>query len=269
MGKRGTITGQCHICGLDKPLTFEHVPPKATFNKVTRYISTSLDEFAKIDNPLKNPPKGKIEQGGMGFNSLCQDCNNFLGRTYVKAYEKWVKAGFEMLLDHNPDNKPYRVFQQEPLKVMKQIISMFLSLNDPWYLTEYPELSKFVLDPTLQELPNKYRLFVYLTNEGKMRYLRHLISYSPETGPLNVSELAFPPFGFVLTMNYEGRIPDLIEITRFKTHAENPNELILSFSKLPTYLPMPLDYRTRIQIEEDIEKGLLVKQKIIDEYGII
>jgi hypothetical protein len=70
-------------------------------------------------------------------------------------------------------------------------------------------------------------------------------------------------------MNYEGRIPDLIEITRFKTHAENPNELILSFSKLPTYLPMPLDYRTRIQIEEDIEKGLLVKQKIIDEYGII
>jgi hypothetical protein len=260
--------GLCHICGKEDKLTFEHVPPKSTFNKTTKYVATNFQDFMTSENPLKNKPKGKIEQGGMGFYSLCEKCNNFLGVNYVKAYEKWVRAGYEMLIDKNPEPLAYKVLYQEPLKVIKQVASMFLSLNALWYLEEYPEISNFILNPESQSLPDKYRIFTYLTDGGNSRYLQHMVSYSPSIGSVNVTEIAFPPFGFVMTFNFDGDLPNLTEITNFKNYPLNANpELYFSMAKLPTYLPIPLDYRPINEIEDSIAKGIIEKQKFRDEFG--
>lgn len=268
MGKRKPIDGQCRICGLFKPLTYEHVPPKVTFNKTTKYISVSIMDLAKIDNPFKNPPKGKIEQGGMGFHSLCADCNNFLGNTYVKSYEKWVQVGIEILAEQDTDYVQYRVREQNPIKIIKHIISMFLALNGEWYLDEYPELAEFVKNPDSTNLPDRYRVFTYLNNEGKIRYSSHKTVFKPEVGVINCTEITFPPFGFVLTIDFDQSIKGLTDITSFKNQVQSPQEMVLSFCRLPTYLPMPLDYRTKQTIEADIEKGLAAKKRIQDKYNL-
>jgi len=95
--------GLCRICGQEKELSYEHVPPRVAFNKNTRHVSVSMEAYAKVDNPLEYSPKGKILQGGIGYYSLCRECNSFLGRMYVPAYEKWVRSGFEIISKYKYD----------------------------------------------------------------------------------------------------------------------------------------------------------------------
>ena len=256
--------GICRICGNKKELSFEHVPPRIAFNKSTRHISVPFDEYTQSDNPLNYSPKGKILQGGIGYYSLCRECNSFLGRNYVLAYEKWVISGFQILSKYDFNYLEYIAFELEPLKILKQIISMFLAMNDDWYLQEYPELAAFVKDPNSNYLPEKYRVFAYMNNEGRYRYSAHNVSSIPNLGIINSTELTFPPFGYVLTMGFDKDINLFKNITNFKDFPlSTKSDINLNFHKLPTYLAFPpLDYRTKENIEKDIKAGLLSREKL-------
>ncbi len=69
--------GNCRRCNNFSQLTYEHIPPKATFNKQTRFQSVDFMNYVKERNPLEAKFKGKIEQGGIGCYSLCKKCNSF------------------------------------------------------------------------------------------------------------------------------------------------------------------------------------------------
>ena len=258
--------GTCRICGQKKKLSYEHVPPRVALNKKTRYISVPFEEWTKNENILKYTPKGKILQGGIGFHSLCEECNSFLGTNYVKSYENWVLSGVEVLSKYNYDFFRYIALQQSPLKVLKQIISMFLAMNDEWYLKEYPELSAFVKDPFSKNLPSKFNVFLYLNNEGQYRYSKHFVISQPGLGIFNATELAFPPFGYVLTFDFNQEIDRLLNITNFKNAAlDSTIDLELGLYKLATYLPFPpLDYRTKNEIGKEIEAAILYNEQKTD-----
>jgi len=91
MGKRKKVKGICRLCGKNTSLTFEHVPPQSAYNKHTKYYKQSIEEMMKVDNLLNHKFKGKLYQGGIGYHSLCNDCNNFLGTHYVNSYKDWVQ----------------------------------------------------------------------------------------------------------------------------------------------------------------------------------
>ncbi|WP_321310614.1 hypothetical protein [Marinifilum fragile] len=255
--------GVCRLCGNETNLSFEHVPPRLAFNKTTKYISVPFENYIKEKDPLNNIPKGKLMQGGVGYNSLCADCNSFLGRNYVSLYQDWVQAGYQMLKVGAFEYAKFELLPQRPLFLLKQIISMFLSINDEWYLEEYPELAEFVKNPSLKELPDRYQIYTYLNNEGDIRYLKHSVAYSPELGkPVNCSEIAFPPFGYVLTIGYGMQINKLTNITGFKSYSENESvNLQLGIFKLPTYLPHPMDYRDKETIKKNIDEGRKITQE--------
>ena len=147
------IKGICRLCGQHTDLSFEHVPPRTTSNKNTKYTSVDFEDYIKIKNPLKERPRGKIKQGGIGYNSFCTQCNSFLGSNYVPAYKRWVQGGFEILKNTEFFHHKYQIKEVEPLKILKQIISMFLAINGEWYLEAYPELAHFVLNVEEKELP--------------------------------------------------------------------------------------------------------------------
>ena len=70
--------GICRLCNNFGQMTYEHVPPRVTFNKQTRFKSIDFVEYVKERNPLDAKYKGKIEQGGVGYYSLCSKCNSRL-----------------------------------------------------------------------------------------------------------------------------------------------------------------------------------------------
>lgn len=161
MARHKMESGTCHLCGKKTSLSYEHVPPRVAFNRNTKFVSVDFEEYVGAENPLKNPPKGKIKQGGIGYNSFCIKCNNFLGSKYVTAYKDWAIGGMHLLNKKQEYGlHGYRIVQIEPLKVIKHIISMFLAINKEWFLESFPELTSFVNSPQSQELPNKYRVFM-------------------------------------------------------------------------------------------------------------
>lgn len=256
--------GKCKLCGQIKEMTFEHVPPRVAFNKTTKHKSITMDEYSKIESPLAFKPTGKTLQGGIGYYALCSDCNSFLGRNYVRSYENWVKSGFEVFTYGNSDYYKYITLNQTPLKILKQIISMFIVINDDWFIDEYPELVKFVNEPNSNLLPDKFKVFVYLNNEGQFRYCRHSTISSPEQGILNCSELTFPPFGYVMTFEYKGEITRMLNITDFKNLSpETTGSMSIGLHRLPTFLPFPpLDYRSNEEIEAGIKANNAIRDRI-------
>lgn len=246
--------GICRLCGTNGNLSFEHVPPKTAFNKNTKYTTAPFEDYIKLENPLKESPKGKINQGGIGTNSFCEKCNNFLGQEYVPAYKRWVLAGREILKDTEFCFHNYKVHNIEPKKIIKQIISMFLAINDEWFTTEYFELAQFVQDPDTQELPEKYKVFFYLSRAENIRYSSFLVhgNFSSRNS-IKCSEISYPPYGYVLTIDSEDEINHLTNITSFKIYKEKKDFHFNTF-QLPTHLAFPLDYRTKKEIEKSIQK---------------
>lgn len=263
MGRRKKVDGYCQICGSYGQLSFEHVPPEKAFNAGKEFYTASIEQLMPLekDDPIgafQNAIENKIakkKQGGIGFNSLCVTCNNNTGSWYASDYINWVHQILGILLKAN--NKPtlyYPTFMF-PLRVIKQIIVMFFSINKLLHTTD-PDLVRFVLNREKRFLDPRYKVYCYYNLVGEKRYIGDTIM--GELGNrvvTRISELTFPPLGFVLTIGGEKPDNKLIDISHFSKFEYNCwTERYENFNVLPTFLNnIPADYRTKEEINKAIE----------------
>ena len=240
-------TGICLLCKLHKELTFEHIPPKVAFNKNTRYYVIPHEEYYTIKNIFEDKKKGIIHQGGMGNYCLCTKCNSFLGKSYVRSYETWANIGMHVNHSFDFDFILLRIKDLNPLRILKQIISMFICINNTDFSNLYPELLAFVKDVKENKLSDRYRIYAYLNNEGNIR--KFGLSFTNFHGI--ICEFAYPPFGYVLSIDNKNTLDNLTEITDFKHYDDNRNHIIdIGLFKHPTYYAIPLDFRKREEFEK-------------------
>jgi len=246
--------GICRLCNKFGQLTYEHVPPRVTSNKQTRFKSIDFMEYVKVHNPLDTKFKGKTEQGGVGYYSLCSNCNSFLGTTYVTDYQKYSNSFIEFAKKKHLNAFELKMHGFNALNVLKQIASMFFSINNDDFSSHNRDLAEFILEPTSNNLPNRFRLFNYLNTEGQLRYLPIMVLGSfTSKGTVAGSEIAFPPLGHVLTINFKGTLPYHQEITSFsKCKQGTIIDYDFKIYRLPTYLPFLLDYRNKETINKNI-----------------
>jgi hypothetical protein len=247
------IYGVCKLCGQTDKLTYEHVPPKNAHNKTRFYI---FPTDSSITDPFLEKPKGKPEQGGIGYYSLCEPCNNKTGGWYGNAYIDFVNQAIYRLrlADAQYENgDPYII---HPLKVIKQIISFFVTLGVINYSDEYPELASFVLNKSNRTLPDNFQVFMYYNDSDNYRYMADNSLY--ENGIIyRFSEMAHFPFGFLLSFEKTKSPLDqrFVEITSWKNYPFDwkDKRLSIPLKKLPVELAMfPGDYRSREEIEQAI-----------------
>lgn len=239
--------GICKLCNKNGLLTFEHVPPRVTFNKQTRYKTINLLAYIQKCAPFEKEIKGKIKQGGVGYYSLCETCNNFLGRTYVKDFRNYVNSFIGFAKKKNLNHFDFIMHDFFALNVIKQIISMFFSLNDLNFSKQNRDLAAFILNPKSNILPREIRIFTYLNTEGKLRNLPVMLKGNLKNNTTVIgSELTFPPLGYVLTINFSGNLPFHQEITSFVNSKHNEKTSFdFNIYRLPTYLPIFLDYKSK------------------------
>jgi hypothetical protein len=249
--KEKTI-GVCRLCKETKELSFEHFPPSSAYNKNTKYFSIPHDEYfknAEAESLLEYKPKGRKLQGGLGDNCLCKDCNNFLGSAYVREYKKWANIGMTLINQDGGDFKAcgFTSIEINFLKILKQIIAIFICNNRPLFTEIYPGLIEFVKDEKSTDLPSRYKIYTYLNNEGQIRTGE--IYYTNLYGA--VCEFTFRPFGYVLSIDNEMHFENLLEITGLKDLADfEKTEVEMILNKYPTFLPFaPMDYRTKDEIK--------------------
>ena len=127
--------GRCHICGVTATLTYEHIPPRKAFNNTGVLLSEMHLDLPPEEDV--NPSKLWIHQKGMGSYSLCQKCNNDTGGFYGTMFVDFCKKGMRILQASN--YRPQLIYMMEilPLAVIKQIVSMFLSINAVTIQLEY------------------------------------------------------------------------------------------------------------------------------------
>jgi hypothetical protein len=242
--------GKCCICGIYGPLSFEHVPPRSAFNNKP-VIKARFDDVVGLgpDEIIK----GKGQQQGAGDYTLCPRCNNNTGSWYGKNFVDWCYQGYEIL--SRTHGRPSLIYLNYlfPLRIVKQIFTMFFSINGPGFADANPELVKFVLNRDYRYLSPKYRLFVYFSTGRLARSsgVTGLVDLNTQRTCI-FSEMNYFPYGYVLALNSHPPDPRLIEISHFARYGYNELARIgLRLPVLPTHLYFPGDYRTKEQILAD------------------
>jgi hypothetical protein len=257
---RKKVNGICHLCGVNGPLSFEHVPPRAAFNDrpiVQRKIDELLDRHPR--EPIRG---GTIQQQGAGGYTLCGPCNSKTGRWYGKRFAEWCYQGIETL--HRTEGKPSLIYLHYlfPLAIIKQVASMIFSVNTPHFREKNTELERFVLDRDRKHLSPRYRFFAYYTGAGGWRKAGVSGHANLHTGEVRIlSEVSFPPFGYVLIFGSGPPHSEMFEITHFADY--DYEEFAVAEIRLPvleTHLALPGDYRTLDEIDRDVARNEAVKR---------
>lgn len=248
------IIGRCRLCGKEKELTFEHIPPRATFNNHPTKRYSGVDILIKNRAPQLNfnNIRYKNQQQGAGDYTLCASCNNFVGAKYNKEYQGFINdIGF--IIMSLPNESPYNIgATSSPLDfmaILKQIMSMFCSISNTCSTDK--RLTDFILDEKSMDFDsNKYKLYFYgIHKNSKIRRICGDTILVIKNGIcVKLAEIAFPPVGFILDMtgvSNNHNIPgcDITEFSRFPYGVKNQikfslpvriieSELITSFKKL-------------------------------------
>ena len=248
------VTGKCHICGAFGKLSFEHSPPRKAFNNDVVLYAEMQKLWAGGD---PNVLTGTPSQRGVGAYTLCESCNNSTGSWYGSAYVSLAKQGMEYLQAARAAgyymNLPYRI---HPLRAIKQVICMFMSANSPEFQKAQPELARFVLDRRTRHLPSHIRVSAFFTISDRSRSsgVAGLMTGFGIDSCKNyiLSEITFPPFGFVMSLGSPAPDERLADITYFADFGyDDERALWLRLAVLPIYTGFPGDYRPREKVLRD------------------
>lgn len=256
---------KCALCRKYRNLTYEHIPPKAAFNYLPAK-PVSGDKMLGNNERMPWDTDGlqySNQQKGMGKFSLCRECNNTTGAWYGNSYVEFAHIVHNILGHNIPDNcNGFRIPEMFPLRFIKQVLSMFCSINN-FNDKRMETLRELVLQKEKRGLDkNKYKVCMYFTRSILTKYAPFSVSlYTSETGCVSIasSEITAYPLGFVLyfdpkpTYKYDG-----MDITYFAnyTYDDCMNiEMPLCIKEVNSFLP--LDYRTKKEIENCIKKNNL------------
>ncbi len=257
-------TGKCHICGSIGELTKEHVPPRSAFNKQKAlvYAGERLIQLLTSENfPWDfSDTQGKEVQGGVGYNTLCAKCNNDTGAWYGGAFAEFAFQGLEPVFKNKPGTIVSIKFKDiYPLRVLKQVVCMFLSINRPDFADQNPELRKFVLEREYNTLNNQYQIYGFGCRGKLARFFGKTVRADFSNGMhlLTFSEINAIPFGYVLEHSEQSTLTALTNLNPFSNYGyddEISTELMMPIMEINSHLP--LDFRSKEQIMKERHPSL-------------
>ncbi len=242
------VVGICQLCGTHGELTFEHVPPRAAYNKHPIVLARG-EEILRRQGDF-DTVRGRIEQKGAGSHTLCARCNNITGKWYGAHYVEWERQGFQILDASGGRPSMVLPFRIRPLSVIKQVVCMFFSAHGDGLRQESPDLVSFVLDRDRRYMDPAYRVYAYFHVSAKARQSGRSVIGQILVGRMwVVSEISFPPIGYVMTFDSECPDKRLVEISRFARYSYGREDTVwLSLPPLEIYTPYPCDYRPKDEV---------------------
>lgn len=258
MGRRKRPRGRCHLCSCIDDLSWEHVPPESAFND--RRVVRAKQQQMFIPGPWDGRD-GAVEQRGNGAFTLCEPCNRKTGKWYGREYADWAKQGLELLQRIGPENDaPFSArYYGHPLRFIKQVITMFFSVNTDAFAELHPDLVKFVLNRDAKGIPPQYRLELVLVRGPFARSSGVYGSADVATGRMEVaSEVAYFPFGLLLFFDQERcERPGAIEWMANCGFYDEREVWVRTYAGYVA-TKYPGDYRSRQKVDSHAAKNLVV-----------
>jgi len=251
MGRSRRPEGKCRLCGINGPLSWEHVPPEAAYND-HRVVRATQEQILKPE--LWDGRRGEISQRGSGGYTLCEPCNNNTGDWYAREYVRWAKQALDRLANiPSGEQLPFYVpFTGRPLRFLKQVVTMFFSVNSEKFADIHPELVKFVLDRSSRGLPPKYKVNLVLVRGGFVRSSGVSASINVASGTSDVaSEIAHFPFALRLLFGDVNslRMGPIEHFADFELDQKGEVWLYTEVGDVTTKFPG--DYRSRERVDRE------------------
>ena len=211
--------GRCRLCGKEKDLTFEHVPPKSIFNnaQLRRYDGVEI-----LDNPKdfenKKLRSTKFNRGSGGYY-LCKDCNSFLGSEYNSSYS-YIANCIACEINKNSTSHTTGIeFLSINLKwgrFFRQVMSMFVDISDDCSDDEL--LRNYILDSNSTDFDReKYALLLYAVDDCKTQNKKIIGNAEIETLKIKFAEITAFPLGFLLLIDDELNIQEKMGSANFSS----------------------------------------------------
>ncbi len=249
MGRRKRPDGPCHICGRVCQLSWEHVPPESAFND--RPIVRAVIDKVLTGDRWDGRSGEKVQRGSGGF-TLCERCNNDTGSWYGAEYAEWANQGLELLarIDarYHTENDRFCVpFRGYPARFLKQVITMFFSVNECGFADQHPELVQYVLDKRRRCLPPRYGVDLVLVRGAFARSSGVSGRANFANGQVEISsEVAHFPFAVRLILNADEHLDRVGALERFAEYAfEDRREVWIFTTAGDIATAFPGDYRSQ------------------------
>lgn len=198
--------GRCAVCGIQGELSKEHIPPRSAFNKGRYKIVKGIDILTENDINWRNNKniKNKLIQGGVATYSLCCNCNNKTGEYYATAYKDFAYK-IHSLFENNElkSNKSYKikVLKVKPLNIIKQIISMFCSINPFLFKSRDFNIERFLLNKEDNIFCSGINFYLFLTQDGMVSPIQAVFHTDGSGKSILNSEISHYPIGIRMTID--------------------------------------------------------------------
>jgi hypothetical protein len=258
-------SGICRLCGTEGKLSFEHVPPASAFNDQPILRST-FEQMLASEHP--DEFEGSQQQRGAGGYTLCGKCNSDTGLWYVPAFTSWAQQAMCFVLAARGKPSLEYPFNLFPLRVLKQVICMFFSVNGTYFHKANPDLVRFILNKNSRDLPERARVYAFYTLSNRFR-ASGVQALAKGSNIYAFSEITFPPFGFVLTLNSDPPQTGFCEISSFSQfeYRDWRCGITMRLPLMPIYTGLPGDYRTREQTLADAARNAAAPTARLDLAG--
>lgn len=242
--------GVCHLCGEEKSLTYEHVPAQSSFNKLPV-------EMFGLESLLRQDPEGQMTGGrmmdrGAGAYTLCYDCNTpITGDHYVAELKRWTAMGMSVLSKELASGAEGNAIEWQlknvyPARILKQIVAMLASVNSASLLEHHRLLREYAMNPQAVGLPSRYQFYLLLTHPKSTvaRYAGLSMRLASGTWCATwVTDLVWPPFGYVMTIDEPRPLLSIGNISHFANYGYDDRvDLELQLPVLLGEHPYPGEY---------------------------
>ena len=209
-------------------------------------------------------------QRGMGGYTLCKNCNNNTGHWYVDNY-----AFFINLIRYVVENEVYlkdikriklKIDNIYPLRIIKQVLCMFVSTMHSNFLDVHEDLREFILNKESRKFDiKKYRIGMYLLKENHNSWSGlNIISYG-QNKLKTIAYMDMYPVGYILELNpTDEKIDYITDITNmaidFDYDSKVMMEIDLNVLERNTFFPADFRSKEEIKISECINKIKMVNE---------
>lgn len=265
--------GKCHLCGKEGKLTFEHLPPeKANNNREAHAIvgDVLMEHIGGTKDPWDlNGLRYKNLQRGMGGYTLCSECNNNTGNWYANDYINFVNT-IGYVLNNKINLEKTEAIHMElkemyPLRIIKQILCMFVSTMHPQFLDAHPDLREFIMNKESNNFDiQKYRISMYILKEPHNGWSGLTVMMYANNKMKTVAYMDLYPVGYILEINpTEDKFNCVLDISNMATDFSYDFRGIMGITLniLERNSFFVGDFRTKEEIKSQV---LINKQKTIE-----
>ena len=196
--------GNCKLCGEYRHLTFEHVPPKSSFNNTRVHVVKGNDALQSMTDGRAPWDLSGIhyrnQQKGKGGYYLCEDCNNKTGSWYANEYVRFIQSIWNKICSEDLSQTNVIEFNFDgfyPLKLFKEMMVMFCDIN---YFDDSNLRNYLLSQASVSFDDSKYKVFLYLVSKDSLEKNNGVqVICNIEKGTIiQVSEIISYPIGMSL-----------------------------------------------------------------------